>query len=182
MIGRDPRCQLRPASEAISRVHTRIDQRDGHVYVRDLGTTNGTLLGTRVLHGEEAEAQDGDQLQIGPLVFKLSITSPAAHQNRRGRRHRRKLALSTPKISSPAIPHCTPCPANFADSPSAKSQKRVNLTDFKRLQTQVVGDSLLVTVLSSELVDEEQIGPVRHELIALLDQDVPKRWFSGSIA
>lgn len=174
VIGRDPRCQLRPASEAISRVHTRIDQRDGHVYVRDLGTTNGTLLGTRVLRGEEAEAQDGDQLQIGPLVFKLSITTPAASKTNEAEDTAASWLFNAEDIK-PGDTAFHPLPSRIADPASPISQKNVGLTDFKRLKTQVVGDSLLVTVLSSELADEEQIGPVRHELIALLDQAVPKR-------
>ena len=74
VIGRDARCQLRPASESISRAHTRIALRQGRVFVRDLGTTNGTLLGQRLLHGEEAEAHDGDPLQVGPLKFTFAIT------------------------------------------------------------------------------------------------------------
>jgi anti-anti-sigma factor len=46
---------------------------------------------------------------------------------------------------------------------------------FQRLKQQVVGDTLVVSVLSVELRDEEQLGPIRHELLSLLDQPVPKR-------
>ena len=43
LIGRDQQCQLRPNSNAISRLHTAIEQRDGRVFVRDLGSQIGTL-------------------------------------------------------------------------------------------------------------------------------------------
>jgi predicted component of type VI protein secretion system len=179
VIGRDPRCQLRPASEAISRVHTRIDQREGRVFVRDMGTTNGTLVGERLLQGEEAEAHDGDRIQIGPLIFTLSVAAVAPAP---AKTDETEDAAASWLLQSPApapgdtalLPAVTPVPtssAGTAEEPAARPAP----TDFKRLQTQVVGDALLATVLPAELVDEEQIGPVRHELIALLDQPVPKR-------
>ena len=42
MIGRDPDCQLRPASQAVSKKHCAIEVRDGKVYVADIGSTNGS--------------------------------------------------------------------------------------------------------------------------------------------
>ena len=77
LIGRDQQCQLRPNSNAISRLHTAIEQRDGRVFVRDLGSQIGTLLSGRLLHNEEAEAFNGDRLQIEMLQFTFAIGSPA---------------------------------------------------------------------------------------------------------
>lgn len=79
LIGRDTRCQLRPNSEAVSRVHTVIEQRDGRVFVRDCGTVNGTQLGDQTLHAEELEAKDGDRLQVGTLVFTVAIEAQHPH-------------------------------------------------------------------------------------------------------
>ncbi|MEO6810947.1 MAG: FHA domain-containing protein [Isosphaeraceae bacterium] len=79
LIGRDTRCQLRPNSEAVSRVHTVIEQREGRVFVRDCGTVNGTQLGDQTLHAEELEAKDGDRLQVGTLVFTVAIEDHHAH-------------------------------------------------------------------------------------------------------
>ena len=77
LIGRDQQCQLRPNSNAISRLHAAIELRDGRVFVRDLGSQIGTLLGGRLLRQEEAEAQNGDRLQIEMLQFTFAIGSPA---------------------------------------------------------------------------------------------------------
>lgn len=74
-IGRDPSCQLRPNNPTISRKHACIERREGRVFVRDLGTTNGTILNDRILRGEEMEGLDGDRVQLGPLVFTLAIES-----------------------------------------------------------------------------------------------------------
>src|SRR4051812_43399195 len=73
LIGRDPTCHLRPNNVAVSRVHATIEQRKGRVYLRDLGTTNGTFLNDRLLRDEEAEVAHGDRLEVGPLKFTFFI-------------------------------------------------------------------------------------------------------------
>jgi anti-anti-sigma factor len=165
-IGRDASCQLRPASEAVSRLHARIEQRDGRVYVRDMGGTNGTVLGDRVLKNEEAEAQDGDRLAIGPLVFRFSITRGAEPSPAENAEDAAASWLMQGPVSGGDTAHYPVAPI--------PSEPRTG-TSLQRLRHQVVGDALLVTILSPELRDEEQLGPIRHELLALIDQPVPKR-------
>src|SRR5262249_16065346 len=72
IIGRDEGCQLRPASQAISKRHCAILARGGRVYVRDFGSTNGTFVNDAQVTGEQ-EIKDGDHLKIGPLEFKVKV-------------------------------------------------------------------------------------------------------------
>ncbi len=72
VIGRDPGCHLRPASQAISKQHCAIHLRKGQVWVQDFGSTNGTLLNDEPVQGE-AQVKDGDSLKLGPLEFRLQI-------------------------------------------------------------------------------------------------------------
>ncbi len=77
-IGRGEGCHLRPNNEQVSREHTEIVVRDGRVFVRDLGSRNGTFLNNGRIEGEVA-AKASDLIQVGPLVFALSIQlAPAA--------------------------------------------------------------------------------------------------------
>lgn len=73
VIGRDPTCQLRPASQAVSKQHCAVLVRDGKVYVRDMGSTNGTQLNDATLKGEEREVRPNDLLKVGPLDFTVRI-------------------------------------------------------------------------------------------------------------
>ena len=77
VIGRDPQCQLRPASPAISKQHCAISIRDGKVFVRDCGSTNGTFLNGEQIAGER-EAKAGDRLRVGPLEFDIQIEAGAS--------------------------------------------------------------------------------------------------------
>jgi predicted component of type VI protein secretion system len=72
VIGRDPECQLRPASPAISKRHCAVLVRGGKVFVQDFGSTNGTFVNEEPVKGE-VEVKDGDRLKAGPLDFTISL-------------------------------------------------------------------------------------------------------------
>jgi predicted component of type VI protein secretion system len=76
MIGRDADCQLRPASQAVSKKHCAIEVREGKVYVADIGSTNGTVVRGEIITGE-VEVQSGDALKVGPLEFRIEFTKVA---------------------------------------------------------------------------------------------------------
>lgn len=77
LIGRDATCQLRPASQAISKRHCGVLVRDGKVYIRDFNSTNGTLVNDDQIRGAEVPVADGATIKIGPLDFVLRIELPA---------------------------------------------------------------------------------------------------------
>ncbi len=76
VIGRDPVCQLRPASPAVSKQHCGIAVRDGKVFVRDCGSTNGTFVNGEQVAAER-EVKTGDHLKVGPLEFTMKIDANA---------------------------------------------------------------------------------------------------------
>jgi pSer/pThr/pTyr-binding forkhead associated (FHA) protein len=105
VFGRGPECHVRPNSEWVSRQHCMLRvTRDGAL-IRDLGSTNGTVInGTRVLG--ERRLEQGDQLQLGPLVLEVvlkegdpldSLTGPELVKG-----ETRVLALETAEIGMAA--------------------------------------------------------------------------------
>lgn len=79
VIGRDPQCNLRPASPLISKKHCAVKIRQGNVYVEDYGSTNGTFLNDQPVKGEIV-MKAGDVLKAGPLTFRIAIEGqPAAN-------------------------------------------------------------------------------------------------------
>lgn len=70
-IGSDDHCQVQIKSEDISQRHARIEKKDNGYLIRDLRSTQGTVVnGAQVL---EAYLHDGDIIQLGSqeLVFGL---------------------------------------------------------------------------------------------------------------
>jgi pSer/pThr/pTyr-binding forkhead associated (FHA) protein len=77
LIGRDPECQLRPASPMISKRHCALLNRDGKAFVRDFASTNGTFVNDQKVNGE-VELHDGDRLKIGPIIFLIRLEPETA--------------------------------------------------------------------------------------------------------
>ena len=75
LVGRDPHCQLRPASPLISNRHCALITRGGKVFVRDFDSTNGTFVNQERIRGERGLAH-GDHLRLGPLEFRVEIVGP----------------------------------------------------------------------------------------------------------
>ncbi len=69
-IGRGGGCTISlPADTFASQVHARIVERDGQLYLEDLGSTNGTFLNGKQV-AKPARVRKGDQLQVGHTVLR----------------------------------------------------------------------------------------------------------------
>jgi pSer/pThr/pTyr-binding forkhead associated (FHA) protein len=77
IIGRDPECNLRPASAMISKRHCALLVRGGQVFLRDFDSTNGTFVNEEPVKGEVPLKND-DVLKVGPLSFKVVIQGQPA--------------------------------------------------------------------------------------------------------
>lgn len=69
-VGRAAGCQVTIDDTYASQLHARVFQREGQIYVEDLGSTNGTYLNRRKVTGP-MQLQRGDKLQIGNTVLEL---------------------------------------------------------------------------------------------------------------
>src|SRR5215471_19138962 len=81
VIGRDPQCQLRPASALISKRHCALIQREGKAFVRDFDSTNGTFLNDQPVKGE-VELHHDDRLKVGPIAFAVNLEVTPAPVNK----------------------------------------------------------------------------------------------------
>jgi pSer/pThr/pTyr-binding forkhead associated (FHA) protein len=72
LIGRDPQCQLRPASPLISKRHCAIVQAGNTAVLRDFGSTNGTFVNGQRVKGE-VKLKNEQHLKIGPIEFMIEL-------------------------------------------------------------------------------------------------------------
>ncbi len=70
LLGRNPECTLVLDDDFASGRHARIFRRDAGWFVEDLGSTNGTYLGSSRLT-EPMPVEVGSTLRIGKTVFEL---------------------------------------------------------------------------------------------------------------
>lgn len=78
-VGRSLDASLVFTDEQVSRLHLEIELRaEGKATVRDLGSTNGTLIGSRSLGSTAMELRDGAKLQVGgAIVLRFSYRDRA---------------------------------------------------------------------------------------------------------
>jgi anti-anti-sigma factor len=167
LIGRDQSCQLRLGSPMVSKFHAAIERRDeGGIFLLDLGSTNGTLVNGRVLRSKDAQLNEGDRIQIGPVVATLTVGPPktetgkvdemvAGWLNRAGSAGRSYSDNSQPTQSFPT-----------SDQDLSDPERRV--------KHDVIQDVLVITPVLTELDDDEAIEVLRGHLHALFEQPTPR--------
>lgn len=69
LIGRHPECDARIDSGKISRRHCCVAMAYDRVILRDLGSRHGIRVNGRVV--EEVRLQPGDEVAIGPILFRF---------------------------------------------------------------------------------------------------------------
>ncbi len=75
-IGRDRSCEIRINDPFLSTVHAEILLEDGFCFLKDMGSTNGTLLNGERVEGDPIELINGDKISFGQLTF-IFVTDKA---------------------------------------------------------------------------------------------------------
>ena len=73
LIGREQDCHLRPNSESVSRHHCCFTLDAFCLRIRDLGSTNGTIVNGEQISGQ-VRLESGDRVEVGPLEFEVLLT------------------------------------------------------------------------------------------------------------
>jgi pSer/pThr/pTyr-binding forkhead associated (FHA) protein len=80
VIGRDPECDIALPLEYLSRKHLELEVRGGHLFIKDLGSSNGTFLNGQKI--TESEIKPGDKIKLDVLTFEVSGPSPSHDSNK----------------------------------------------------------------------------------------------------
>ncbi|WP_397568381.1 FHA domain-containing protein [Schlesneria sp. T3-172] len=82
LVGREQDCHLRPNSDLVSRHHCVFSIDEYAIRLRDLGSTNGTLVNGTSLRGE-VNLKSGDRVSIGKLELEVIIRQATAKSSPR---------------------------------------------------------------------------------------------------
>lgn len=74
LVGRHGKAQLSIPCPTVSNVHAELRVTDGALYVRELGSTNGTFINGQRIEGEFS-VSSGDLLQFAEVVFRVGLES-----------------------------------------------------------------------------------------------------------
>lgn len=81
LLGRGDEAKFRIQHDLVSRRHCELFERGGHVYVRDLGSTNGTFLNDeQVPASTKTRVPPGGVVRVGGLSFAVEYQPPASER------------------------------------------------------------------------------------------------------
>jgi len=79
LVGRSEEAKFRIQQDRVSRKHCEFFEQEGRVYLRDLGSTNGTLLdGELVETSVKIPLESGAVVQVGSLAFRVEFDTSTA--------------------------------------------------------------------------------------------------------
>jgi EAL domain-containing protein (putative c-di-GMP-specific phosphodiesterase class I) len=79
IIGRDEDCNLQLVDKWISRRHSEIRAGGDHLWIRDLGSTNGTVVNNKII-GQAELLENGDIISIGRFKFRIRKVASAPNE------------------------------------------------------------------------------------------------------
>jgi pSer/pThr/pTyr-binding forkhead associated (FHA) protein len=82
LVGRHAECDVRIDLPQISRRHCCVALADDRVLIRDLGSRNGLRVNGRLI--DEARIYPGDEVAIGPLLYRYEVEGQATARPPRG--------------------------------------------------------------------------------------------------
>ena len=117
-IGKDPSCQLKPAS-GVSDKHCAFLVKQGKLFLVDLGSSEGTFVNDNKISAE-VELKLKDKVKVGPLLFEVKFEAPTA--NPAVAAPAAKPAVATP-AAKPAV--AAPAAKPAVAAPAAKPEEKV---------------------------------------------------------
>jgi anti-anti-sigma factor len=175
LIGRDPACHLRPASSLVSNQHCALTLRDGKVFVRDLGSTNGTFLNDKPVRGEQ-ELQQGDALRIGPLDFDIEVEVTAG-VDKATPFPPTKTAGQPKDAAAAAVLLSLPGPQGRAGGGTAAEQEEVpgGRTEMDMqirypIEWEEIGGAVVVHFNARMILEDETIRMIGQQLLRLVEE------------
>jgi anti-anti-sigma factor len=169
VIGRDQSCNLRSGSPMVSKLHAAILRRHGRVFLRDLGSTNGTIVNGRPYRNHEVEVHEGDRIQVGPIVATIA----AGPEQREGEHVEDQVVgwLRPESDENHAAQlgwdDTLTLPARDPDDPESGCAPEI--------KCEIIQDVLVITPRTSALDDHDTIEYFRSHLRALYDAPTPRQ-------
>ena len=169
VIGRDRSCHLRLGSAMVSKFHAAIELRDRQIFVRDSGSTNGTLVDGRIIRDAEVEIHDGCRIQVGLVVCTLAVgpdKSPAGPVEK---------MIAGWLQGEGSVPHPYHGESQATISFPTTTDEESGAAADDRIKHEVIQDVLVITPRLGELDDPEAIELLRSCFHSLFEQPMPRQ-------
>jgi pSer/pThr/pTyr-binding forkhead associated (FHA) protein len=113
IIGRDPGCDIIVTGTHVSRRHAELSIRSGQLWVKDLGSSNGSFVNGR--RSEETALKNGDEVKFDAMTFRIVGPADTVEESFEGADQTQFRPVIAPAAVAPK-----PAPAPAAAAPAPK--------------------------------------------------------------
>jgi pSer/pThr/pTyr-binding forkhead associated (FHA) protein len=122
VVGRDPHCDIVVGGAHVSRRHAEFSIRSGVLWVKDLGSSNGSFVNGK--RHDEVALQNGDEVKFDAMIFKVvGPTDLPSHSDfeEEAERTQFRPVVNVPPAKPAAPKQPSPVPVNNSYSPPPAS-------------------------------------------------------------
>jgi pSer/pThr/pTyr-binding forkhead associated (FHA) protein len=114
VIGRDPGCDIMVTGAHVSRRHAELSLRSGQLWVKDLGSSNGSFVNGK--RNDEVALKNGDEVKFDAMTFKVVGPAGAAAEDSFDEADMTQFrpAVAAKPVAPPPAPAPKPAPAAVA--------------------------------------------------------------------
>lgn len=81
VLGRSLDCDLAIVTPHVSRQHARLELENDHLYIEDLGSSNGTVVNGKMISGRQVLRHD-DELRFHDIIFRVTENRSRPHSEK----------------------------------------------------------------------------------------------------
>lgn len=145
VVGRASDCDITLSHDRMSRRHAELRESAGTLFLRDLGSANGTFLNDQSVKGEAVRVRAGDRVRFDMLAFVLEGPAAAAADDMNKTVVRPAIDAAALKQAAPARPAVRPSAARPAAAAS-RTAAQPPAEERSRLGLVVIGAVVLAVV------------------------------------
>lgn len=162
-VGRDDDCEICVDSKLLSRKHAVIGLVQGQAAIRDLQSTNGTLVNFKPIHSDHS-LSIGDAISFGEVTFRLAEVGVPIQQTMIGRIKDSggSFSVTDPGGDATALRESMPLPHGWSAPSGAPSSGRIDVSQILERFSDSDNATVGVLVMQTPKTHDQQFIPLEQ--------------------
>lgn len=146
-VGRQQGCQIRIGSSQVSRKHCELFEKHGHLLVKDLGSSNGTIVNGKKVDGQLV-LEPGNLLLIGSVAFRVE-----------------KAGAPTPATAAAPVDQPSDTAVSQSTPAEVGGDADIDL-DFEQTDDELAGEGAAAVAQTPESAPGDEVAPEEADALA----------------
>lgn len=165
-IGRSPDSDVVLASQNISRQHALISIQNGNLFIKDLGSSNGTSVNDKALEPQKSKhINHNDVIAFADLVFKVidNTQETTTTQELTVSTDKTNEVIKNEEVKSEAIKdEAEPTPTTLEPEPSTQEPISIKKTDTKQSEETITAEPTKIELAQTDTTTQSEKEPTSN--------------------